>query len=52
MCELICRGKGFDVCIKSDIVRTRAGNEASAKFSQSRRRPLLGPSPGSHLRQY
>ena len=26
--------------------RTRAVNEPSAKFSQSQRRPLLGPSPG------
>ena len=38
---------------------TRAANEPSAKFSQSQRSPLLGPSPGwkrllalSHLRHY
>ena len=52
MCEHDMQRQGFDVCIKSDIVTTRAGNEAAAKFPQSRRRPLLVPSPGSHLRQY
>ena len=44
-------------CVGMGTLDTRARNEFSAKFTQSRIRPLIEPSPGcllvrSHLRRY